>query len=207
MKKMIYGTTNPNKVKDIKSIIAAHKANIEVLSLKDIGFQEEIEENGTTFEENSEIKAIAVKKFCDKNNIDYDIITTDDAGLCVECLNGEPGVYSARYAGPGATQEQCLNKLLNNIEQTGDTERKAKFVCVLTSFLKDGNKIVSKGECEGTIAKEIKNLGGLTYSPIFIPNGYKVPMSELSAEEYEKAHNHRDKAFIQLLRKIKTDIS
>lgn len=207
MKKMIYGTTNQNKVKDIKAIIAAHKANMEVLSLKDIGFQEEIEENGTTFEENSEIKAVAVKKFCDKNNIDYDIITTDDAGLCVECLNGEPGVYSARYAGPGATQEQCLNKLLNNIEQTGDTERKAKFVCVLTSFLKDGAKIVSKGECEGTIAKEIKNLGGLTYSPIFIPNGYKVPMSELSAEEYEKAHNHRDKAFSQLLSKIKTDIS
>lgn len=95
--KMIYGTSNANKVKDIKLIIKAHGADMEILSLKDIGFLEEIEENGTTFEENSEIKAKAVKSFCDKNKIEYDIITTDDAGLCVDCLNGEPGVYSARY--------------------------------------------------------------------------------------------------------------
>lgn len=201
--KMIYGTSNANKVKDIMAIIAAHGANLEVLSLKDIGFSGDIEENGTTFEENSEIKAIAVKEFCDKNNIEYDIITTDDAGLCVDCLNGEPGVYSARYAGENATQEQCLKKLLLNIEKTGDKERKGQFICVLTSFLKDGTKIVSKGECTGTIAKEIKKLGGLTYSPVFIPDGYTVPMSELSAEEYENAHNHRDKAFCQLLAQIK----
>jgi len=200
--KMIYGTSNKNKVKDIISIIKAHGEQFEVLSLKDIGFSEEIEENGTTFEENSEIKAVAVKEFCDKNNIEYDIITTDDAGLCVDCLNGEPGVYSARYAGENATQEECLKKVLDNIKQTGDTERKAKFVCVLTSFLKDGTKIVSKGECYGKIAKEIKKLGGLTYSPVFIPEGYEVPMSELSAEEYENAHNHRDKAFNQLLAQI-----
>lgn len=202
--RMIYGTSNVNKLKDIKSIIKAHGEDLEVLSLKDICFSEEIEENGTTFEENSEIKAKAVKKFCDNNNIKYDIITTDDAGLCVECLNGEPGVYSARYAGShSATQEETLNKLLQNIEKTGDKERKAKFVCVLTSFLKDGTKIVSRGECLGKIAKEVKQLGGLTYSPVFIPNGYDIPMSELSAEEYENAHNHRELAFAQMLRKMR----
>ena len=201
--KMIYGTSNANKVKDIKAIIEAHGEQIDVISLKDIGFSEEIEENGKTFEENSEIKAVAVKNFCDKNNIYYDIITTDDTGLCVDCLNGEPGVYSARYAGENATQQQCLNKLLYNIQKTGDSARKAKFVCVLTSFLRTGEKIISRGECLGTISKEIKKLGGLTYSPIFIPEGFKVPMSELSAEEYEKAHNHRDKAFSELLSTIK----
>lgn len=201
--KMIYGTSNANKVKDIKAIIEAHGEQIDVISLKDIGFSEEIEENGKTFEENSEIKAVAVKNFCDKNNIYYDIITTDDTGLCVDCLNGEPGVYSARYAGENASQEQCLNKVLSNIEKTGDTDRKAKFVCVLTSFLKNGEKIVSRGECLGTISTQIKKLGGLTYSPIFIPEGFEVPMSELSAEEYEKAHNHRDKAFSELLNTIK----
>ena len=120
----------------------------------------------------------------------------------MDCLNGGPGVESARYAGKNATQEQSLGKLLSNIEKTGDTERKGKFVCVLTSFLKDGKKIVSRGECNGTIAKQIKRLGGLTYSPVFIPEGYDVPMSELSAEEYENAHNHRDKAFSQLLEQI-----
>jgi len=200
--KMIYGSSNVNKVKDIKSIIKAHGADIEVISLKDIGFTGEIVEDGETFEENSEIKAKAVKEFCDKNNIDYDIITTDDAGLCVDCLNGEPGVYSARYASEHASQEENLNKLLSNIEKTRDIQRTAKFVCVLTSFLRNGTKIVSRGECNGKIAKEIKKLGGLTYSPVFIPDGYSVPMSELSAEEYENAHNHRDKAFSQLLKQI-----
>ena len=200
--KMIYGSSNANKVKDIKAIIAAHGAEIEVFSLKEIEFSGEIIEDGKTFEENSEIKAIAVKEFCDNSNIEYDIITTDDAGLCVECLNGEPGVYSARYAGEDATQEECLKKLLTNIEKTGDTERKAHFVCVLTSFLKNGTKIVSKGECNGKIAEEVKKLGGLTYSPVFIPDGYDVPMSELSAEEYENAHNHREKAFSQLLKQL-----
>lgn len=173
------------------------------MSLKDINFNEEIEENGKTFEENSEIKARAVKEFCDNNNIEYDIITTDDAGLCVDCLNGEPGIYSARYAGEHATQEQCLEKLLTNIDKTGDIERKAKFVCVLTSFLRDGKKIVSRGECFGTVAKDVKKLGGLTYSPVFIPEGYNIPMSELPAEEYEKAHNHREKAFVNLLNQLK----
>ena len=200
--KMIYGSSNANKVKDIKSIIKAHGADIEVISLKDIGFVGDIIEDGETFEENSEIKATAVKQFCDENEIDYDIITTDDAGLCVDCLNGEPGVYSARYASEHASQEENLEKLLNNIEKTGDTQRTAKFICVLTSFLKDGTKIVSRGECNGKIAKQIKRLGGLTYSPVFIPDGYEVPMSELSAEEYEKAHNHRDKAFSELLKQI-----
>ena len=200
--KMIYGSSKVNKIKDIKSIIKAHGVDIEIISLKDIGFDSEIVENGETFEENSEIKAKAVKEFCDKNQVEYDIITTDDAGLCIDCLNGEPGVYSARYASEHASQEENLAKLLNNIEKTGDTERKGKFVCVLTSFLKDGTKIVSRGECNGTIAKQIKRLGGLTYSPVFIPEGYDVPMSELSAEEYENAHNHRDKAFSQLLELI-----
>ncbi len=202
--KMIYGSSNENKVKDIKSIIEANGEKWEVISLKDINFSEEIEENGTTFEENSGIKARAVKEFCDKNNIEYDIITTDDAGLCVDCLNGEPGVYSARYTGShSASQEEILNKLLKNIKKTGDSERKAKFVCVLTSLLKDGTKIVSRGECQGKIASKVKKLGGLTYSPVFIPNGYEVPMSELSAEEYEKAHNHRALAFSKLLRELK----
>ena len=200
--KIIYGTTNAGKVQDFKEIIKAHKENFEVLSLKDINFNENIEENGTTFEENSEIKAKAVKEFCDKNNIEYDMVTTDDAGLCVDCLNGEPGVYSARYAGDHAPQEETLKKLLNNIKKTGDKERKAKFICVLTSFLKDGTKIVSKGECKGIVTEKLGKLGGLTYSPAFIPEGYDVPMSDLPAEEYEKAHNHREKAFTDLMNQI-----
>ena len=200
--KVIYGTGNLNKVVDFKKIVKAHNKSFNILSLKDIGFDEQIDENGTTFEENSEIKARAVKAFCDKNKIDYDIIIADDAGLCVDCLEGRPGVFSARYAGDHAPQEKVLKKLLEDIEKTNDEERKARFVCVLTSFLKDGTKIVSKGECLGKVAKNIGTLGRLTYSPVFIPNGYDVPMSNLKAEEYEKAHNHRDKAFNDLINKL-----
>ena len=199
---IIYGTSNKNKVISMTKILKENNVDAKLYTLADIGFDQEIVEDGKTFEENSEIKANEIKMFCNKNNIKDKIIITDDAGLCVDCLNGEPGVYSARYAGEHATQEEILKKLLNAIEKTGDTKRKAKFVCVLTSFLKDGRKIVSKGECNGKIAKTVTKLGGLTYSPVFIPDGYEVPMSELNAEEYEKAHNHRDKAFVELLSQI-----
>ena len=97
--KIIYGTSNKSKVEVMKNIIKEHNFNLEIDTLKDIGFNEEIIENGITFEENSEIKANAVKDFCIKHNINNEIIITDDAGLCIDKLNGEPGVYSARYAG------------------------------------------------------------------------------------------------------------
>lgn len=204
---VIYGTNNSNKLKDFKDIIKANNVDMNAISLKDINFNEEIEENGITFEENSKIKAEAVKKFCNKNNIKYDLIITDDAGLCVDSLNGEPGVYSARYAGEGATQDQIINKLLYNMEKAGDTKKRlAQFVCVLTAITKEGNVIVSRGECFGKIAIKPVKLGGLTYSPIFIPNGFDVPMSELNASEYKSAHNHRDLAFKKLLEKLKINI-
>lgn len=198
--KVIYGTSNINKLKDMQKIIKANNANMEAISLKDINFNEKIEENGKTFEENSKIKAIAVKNFCNKNKIEYDLIITDDAGLCIDSLKGKPGVYSARYAGENATQEQILNKIFEEMKEAGDLEKRtAQFVCVLTTINKEGKLIVSRGECKGKIATKIIKLGGLTFSPIFIPNGFNIPMSELSAEEYEKAGNHRNLAFKKLL--------
>ena len=136
-----------------------NNSNIEIETLKDIDFNEEIIEDGKTFEENSEIKAKAIEKYCKKNNIKYELILTDDAGLCIEKLNGEPGVYSARYAGPNATQKQILDKILDKMRQYENPEdRKCKFVCVLTGILKSGEKIVARGESKGIVAKEYKNL-------------------------------------------------
>ena len=200
--KMIYATTNKYKVQDIKKIIDSLSLDIEIVSLNDINFKETIKENGNTFEENSKIKAQTVKKYCDNNNISYDVITADDAGLCVDCLDGKPGVYSARYAGENSTQEEKLDKLLEEIRNTKDKRRTAKFECVLTSYLKNGKEIITKGESIGRIAEKYEELGGLTYSPIFIPNGFNVPMSKLTAREYEKAHNHRDTAVKLLLEQI-----
>lgn len=205
--KIIYGTSNKHKIEDIKKIMNGHNFSSEVLSLKDINFFEEIEENGKTFEENSEIKADAVSKFCLKNNIEYDYIITDDAGLCIDSLNGEPGVYSARWLGEKATQEELLNYLIERMKNFEDMDqRKAKFVCVLTLIENNGDKKAFRGECQGYIAKQYKKLGGLTYSPIFVPNGFTLPMSELNAEEYEESHNHRAAAFNMLLKELKKEM-
>ena len=202
--KILYGTGNKAKVEAMKKIIKVHGFDAELFTIKDVGFDQDVEENGTTFEENSEIKARAIKDFCDKNNIDDKIIITDDAGLCVDALNGEPGVYTGRYAGENPTQIENITKLLNNMkEYTKLEDRRCKFVCVLTAILPNGEKIVARGECKGTIALEHGTLGGLTYGPVFIPEGFDKPMGDMEEDEYASVHNHRDLAMNELMQKFK----
>ena len=202
--KILYGTNNKGKVAELNRTIRLQNIEAEIITLKDVNFNEEIEENGTTFEENSMIKAEAIKRFCDKNNIDYEIIIADDAGMCVDYLNGKPGVYSARYAGENATQEQILNKLLFEMKDAiEEKDRTATFVCVLSGIMKDGTKIVKRGETKGHIAYEISKLGGLTYNPIFIPKGFDKTVVEMEDEEFKKVHNHRMAALEALLEELK----
>ena len=176
--KIIYGTTNLKKKQQVEDFFKA--TGITNLEL---------------------IKAKAIKKFCNKNKIEG-IVVTDDAGLCVDCLNGEPGVYSARYVSqqehPNDHQEACIKKLLENIEKTGDTQRKAKFVCVLTAIMPNGEIKQVRGETLGTIAKTPGPMGKLTYGPVFIPNGFDKCMNELRDEEL--GTTHREKAFLELLK-------
>ena len=173
--------------------------------MKDINFNEDIIEDGQTFEENSKIKALAIREFCNKNGYNDVIIITDDAGLCVDKLNGEPGVYSARYAGDHAPQQVTLEKLLNNMNNyKEESERSARFVCVLTASLPNGEFVVSRGESKGTVAKQIGKLGGLTYEPIFVPIGFNKPLSEMSVEEFAEVKNHRDLAMIDMFNKLKS---
>ena len=144
--KIIYGTTNPNKIKEMQELLKPY--NFELLSLKDINFSEEIEENGTTFLENSLIKAKAILNFCQENKLNYPILT-DDAGLCVKSLDNRPGVYTARYAGDHAKQEVAINKLLTELKDKKD--RSATFFCALTFIYQD--KIIQvEGYKEGKIA-------------------------------------------------------
>lgn len=202
--KIIYGTSNKNKVIAMQKILKENGINAELYTLKDIGFDKEIVENGKTFEENSLIKAKTIKEFCDENNIKDKIIITDDAGLCIDKLNGEPGVYSARYAGENATQLQILEKVINKMQKYEKKEDRAcLFVCVLTAILQNGEKVVARGECKGSVAKELGKLGGLTYIPIFIPEGYDKPLSELDEKTYEATHNHRDLAVKKLIKELK----
>ena len=201
---ILYGTHNKAKIEAMKGIIKSHGFDASLVTPRDIGFDKEIVEDGTTFEENSEIKAKAIKEYCDKNGIDGKIIITDDAGLCVDKLNGEPGVYTGRYAGEDPTQEENLNKLLGNMKQYTDMkDRTCKFVCVLTAILPTGEKIVARGECKGSIALQPGKLGGLTYGPVFIPYGFDKPMGDMEESEYASVHNHRDLAMDELMKKFK----
>lgn len=199
---IIYGTGNIGKLNQVQSFFKINKVNMEILSLKDIEFNENIVEDGQTFEENSMIKAEAIKKFCNKENINA-IVITDDAGLCVDALNGQPGVYSARYAGDHAPQEKVLEKLLNNLKDIPIEKRTAKFICVLTAILPNGEKIVSRGESEGYISEKIGPLGKLTYGPVFMPKGTDKVMNEMSEEEVAKFHSHRQVALTNLIKKLK----
>ena len=200
---IIYGTGNKAKVESMTRILKENNVNVKLETLKDIGFNEEIIEDGKTFEENSEIKARAIEKFCKKNSIKDKIIITDDAGLCIDKLNGEPGVYTARYAGENPTQLENLEKVLDNMKIYEKMEdRTCKFVCVLTAILTNGEKIVARGECQGSIAKQYGKLGGLTYGPIFIPEGFDLPMSEMEEKTYESVHNHRDLALKKLIKEF-----
>ena len=201
---IIYGTSNKNKVCSMKKIFKENNIVAILYTLQDIGFDKEIIENGKTFEENSAIKADTIKSFCDENNIKDKIIITDDAGLCIDKLNGEPGVYSARYAGEGATQVQILEKVLNKMKSYQRKEdRTCTFVCVLTAILPNGEKVVARGECNGTVAITPGKLGGLTYVPIFIPKGFDKPLSDLDEKTYEATHNHRNIAVKKLIREFR----
>ncbi len=138
---IIYGTSNLNKVIAMKKILKENNIDAKIYTLKEIGFNKEIIENGKTFEENSSIKAEAIKTYCNENNIKGKIILTDDAGLCIDKLNGEPGVYSARYAGENATQKQILEKVLSKMEKyPKEEERTCTFVCVLTAITQNRRK-------------------------------------------------------------------
>lgn len=201
--KILYGTGNIEKLKQLKKIIDINKYDVTIITAKEVGFDKDIVEDGTTFEENSKIKAMAIREYCIEKGIKDVIILTDDAGLCVDKLNGEPGIYSARYAGDHAPQDITIKKLIDNMKEYAHEDRTGKFVCVLTASLPNGEYISSRGEVNGYIAEKVGKLGGLTYEPVFIPIGFDKPMSEMSTEEFAKVKNHRDMAMMQMLPKLK----
>ena len=200
--KFIYGTGNIEKINQVKNFFKSQNIDLEILSLKDINFNGTIEENGTTFEENSMIKAKAIKSYCDKIGL-KEIIITDDAGLCVDALNGKPGVFSARYAGDHAPQEKVINKLLNELKDVPEEKRTAKFVCVLTIVMPNGKYFSVRGVTKGKIPFKPGTMGKLTYNPIFIADGFSKVMSEIPDEELGKTH--REKAMLEAIKIIQSD--
>lgn len=193
--KLIFGTTNKRKVEDLQNIINEMNLDIEVISMEDIGWDRgEIDENGSTIEENSLIKAQAILSFCNDHNIYYPVMA-DDAGLFVDALNGEPGIYTARYADDELALDsslpkyQCVVKLLRKMN--GKQDRNAKYRCCVTSVMPNGEYHQEIEESEGTIANEI--IGELKkpyFYSIFILNGTNVAFNELKGKELDNTYRY-----------------
>lgn len=185
MDKIVFATTNEGKVKEIKEILAGFP--IEVVSMKEMNITADIEENGVTFEENSLIKARKVSKLTGLPAM------ADDSGLEVDYLNGEPGIYSARYLGRDTDYNYKNNYIIEKLKNVKDEERSARFVCVISLVLPDGREFIKKGVMEGRIAYEIKGENGFGYDPVFYLPEYGMTSAELSGEEKNKI-SHRGKA-------------
>jgi len=184
--KLVFATHNPNKFKEIKSLLPSH---IELLSLSDIGCEEDIEETGDTIDENAIIKADYVR-----NHYGYDCFA-DDTGLEVDSLAGAPGVYSARYAGEEKSDNANIEKLLEHLEKHDN--RTARFKTVIALNLNKKQNLFT-GICKGTILKERKGTKGFGYDSIFLPKGFTTSFAEMELEEKSKI-SHRGMAFRELV--------
>lgn len=215
MRTAILASQNKNKIKEIRAIL--EKYGLNVISRDDAGIPtDDIEETGTTFEDNSYLKARTIfdmirqepslEKYLDSP------VIADDSGLMVDALGGEPGVYSARYAGEGCTYNDNNVKLLAALDGVPEEDRGAGFVTVITLIYPEGDNIpeaaveqdgafvlTARGECRGTIASERRGEEGFGYDPVFIPDGYDNTFAELGTA-FKNTISHRSKALNEMER-------
>ena len=189
---IIAATTNPGKVREIKKIFSSPE--LEIISMSDAGFDIEIVETGNTFEENALIKARAVFGLCGKP------VLADDSGLCVDALDGAPGLYSARYAGAGASDDDKITKLLNAMD--GETNRKAHFQSTVAFIDSDGNEYTASGSVFGSITDKPSGSGGFGYDPIFYSDELKKTFGEAAPDE-KNSISHRARALHSLYETLK----
>ena len=187
---IIAASRNQHKISEIEAI--TKKFGMKVISRDEAGLDKrEIEEDGRTFEENSFKKADAIMKMSGQ------ITIADDSGLEVEYLGGEPGIFSARFAGENCDDEKNNIKLLTMLEGVPYSDRKARFVSVITMVYPDGETLVARGECSGHIIDFPAGEGGFGYDPLFVPEGYQETFAQMGAEEKNRI-SHRAKALEKL---------
>ncbi len=190
---IIVATNNQGKVKEIKNILSPHN----VMSQSEAGINIDVDETGTTFLENALLKARAIKQYTNC------AIIADDSGLMVDYLNGEPGVYSARYAGDNTTPAQGMEKLLKNLDGVPYDDRTAHFTTVVVLIMPDGSEYNFEGSCDGYITNIRKGENGFGYDPVF----YYPPMNKTFAELTDDEKNsvsHRSKAINKLAEFLKS---
>jgi XTP/dITP diphosphohydrolase len=193
--KAVLASNNPGKLRELNTILSA--LGLEVISQREAGLNLDVEETGTTFEENSLLKAQAA---CQASGM---IAIADDSGLEVDALNGAPGVYSARYGTPDLDDQGRTALLLKNME--GKEERACRFVSVVTCCFPDGRVLVARGTCEGQVAENPQGENGFGYDPIFYVPELEKTFAQLSDEE-KNARSHRGRALQKLAELLKEQI-
>ena len=191
MRKIIFATGNQGKMREVRRILENLKIEgeeTEILSMKEAGIDIDIEEDGASFEENAVIKAKAVAKAAPGA-----IVLADDSGLQIDYLNGEPGIYSARYLGEDTPYHIKNANLMKRLEGVEDEKRTARFVCAIAVAMPDGTVDTQTGIIEGRIGYEEKGEGGFGYDPIFYVPEFGKTTAELSEDE-KNAVSHRGKA-------------
>ena len=185
MKKIVFATGNQGKLREVKKILA--DLNVDIVSMKEEGIQIDVDENGTTFAENAQIKATAIGAHTDA------IVLADDSGLVIDALNGEPGIYSARYLGEDTSYRIKNQKLIDRLEGVPDEKRTARFVCAIAAALPDGTVLHTEGTIEGIIGYEERGENGFGYDPIFYVPKLGKTTAELTDDE-KNAISHRGSA-------------
>jgi len=193
MKKLILATSNPGKIKELQEMLGGHYS---VISQTDMAI-EEVPENGLSFVENALIKA---RNASQKSGL---AAIADDSGIVVKALNGEPGIYSARYAGEGATDSENVTKLLSEMKNLSGEDRKASFWCaiVLVRYPDDPTPLIIQSSWEGVIALEVRGKNGFGYDPVFYLSELRCTSAELSPKE-KNLISHRGQALRELLRQL-----
>lgn len=196
---LILASRNKKKIREMEEILSRHIPAIRILSLDDIGFEGDIEEDGSTFEENALIKARTAME-ASGNRIGA---IADDSGLAVDALNGAPGIYSARYAGDHGDDAANNALLIRNLTDVPAAERTARFVCCIACVFPDGTFFTVRGETEGLIIDDARGEGGFGYDPYFYYQPYGKTFAELTAEQ-KNAISHRGKAVEKLAAKLQS---
>lgn len=195
MKKLILASNNKKKIKELKEIL--NDLPIEIKSLAEENINIEVEEDGSTFEENAKKKAQEIYEFLVNRGEKDFLVLADDSGLAVDYLNGEPGIYSARYAGQHGNDAKNNEKLLENLKGVKKEDRGAKFVCQLAMFTESGEYYKVTGEVRGYIIAELNGDGGFGYDPLFFYEPLNKTFGELKPEE-KNSISHRGVALKEL---------
>ncbi len=186
---IVFASNNQGKVREVRAILEG--SDIRIHSLADLELHIDVEENGHSFLENALIKAETIAGLIKRP------VLADDSGLEVDALGGAPGIYSARYGGPGLKDEERLQLLLDEMKDVPDAKRTARFVCVMALVFPDGTNLTARGTVEGSIIHEAQGNGGFGYDPAFLPRGFSDTFGILSAETKNRI-SHRSMALLKM---------